>query len=490
MKRLIVFVFACLLSAPSCHEKDSHTSTVSDRETINSWIEENMKYYYLWNDRINTERLDKTEDPAQYFNEIIVPDDHLSHIENGFESLLHKWAETEKSGYSYSLYSTETDDVLGKITYVVKESPADKSGLTRGAIFTKINGTALSIHNYRTLTAQITDSHTLTVRDDNSTETDYAVPVARFAENPVFLDTIYNINNRKTGYLVYNAFTSDDSNFSQEYETHLNDVFGKFKDQNINELILDLRYNCTGHILNSMLLASLIVASRNPQEIYAQYHYNKSLQQIIKSEFGDDYLNLYYADAVNDRILNNIGDQLDRIFILTSPKTGIMSEILVNNLRLSMNVFVIGNRTSGENGFSVALYEDDPEKQRVNTWIIAPVMMCISDKNGNTDVTIIPNVEITEPLYDKTPLGDTREEILATALNIISGNSSPLSPYSKYQILEQDINLQEHQTDNISGNDIANAAGMQFKLSRQYLPPVFRKYRQDFHPADLQAGKN
>jgi hypothetical protein len=410
----------------SCCEKND-TPAVSDYEIINSWIEENMQHYYLWNDRIHSEKISKTENPERYFRQFIVPEDNYSQIEDNFKSLLMTWTDNRKPGYAYILYSTDTNDIIGKITYVVNESPAEEAYLKRGMIFTKINGINLSIDNYQDLILETFDKHTLTVRNKNNSETDYDIPVAEFSENPVFLDTVYYLDNRRIGYLVYNSFTSDNGDLSQEYVMQLNDIFGEFKNQDINELILDLRYNYRGDIFNSMIMASLIVANPDSGEIFAKYQYNKSLQQSIEEEFGVDYLNLYYTNVVNNEMLNNTGDKLGRIFVLTSPKTGVMSEILVNGLKLSTDVIVMGNKTAGHNMFSIFLYEDEPEKQKINTWAIAPVVMQISNKEGNTDLSLNPEIEIMEPLYDDTPLGDINETVLSTVLNTILGNSSLLN---------------------------------------------------------------
>jgi C-terminal processing protease CtpA/Prc len=404
----------------SCHEKND-TPVVSDYEVINSWIEENMKRYYLWNERIRTDGINKNENPERHFQRLIVPEDSCSYVEDNIKLLLIKLSENKKPGYAYFLYSTD-GDVLGKITYVVNKSPADEAGLKRGMVFTKINGTSLSKNNCQDLILQMVDRHILTVRDKNSAETNYEISIAEFAESPVFLDTVYDFDSRRIGYLVYNSFISDNNDLSQEYDMLLNDVFEKFKNRNINELILDLRYNSKGDIMNSMIMASLIVPNPDTKEIFAKYQYNKYLQQTISEESGADYLNLYYTNVIDNKALNNIGNQLDRVFVLTSSKTGVMGEILVNGLKLSMNVVVVGNKTAGRNMFSICLYEDEPEKQRINNWAIVPVVMQVSNKAGNTDISITPDVEITEPLYDDTPLGDINEKVLSATLNIILGN--------------------------------------------------------------------
>jgi hypothetical protein len=451
MRRLIIFV--TLLPMLSCHKKDDSNPVISDYEVINSWVEKNLKYYYLWNDRINTDGINKNENPEQYFKRFIVPEDHYSYIKNDFKSLLLKWSENKKTGYAYFLYSTKNDDVIGKITYIVEKSPADKAGLKRGMVFTKINGISLSKNNYQDLILQIADKHTLSIRNNNDLETDYSVSIAEFVENPIFLDTVYDFNNRKVGYLVYNSFISDNGDFSQEYDIQLNNVFEKFRNENINELILDLRYNCKGDILNSMIMASLIVKNPDIKEIYAKYQYNKSLQQIICNEFGNDYLNLHYTDAINNKALNNIGDKLNRVFILTSPKTGVMGEILINGLKLSMNVIIVGNTTTGRNIFSLFLYENDPVKQKINTWAIVPAVIQISNSVGNTDISSNPDIEITEPLYDNTPLGDVNEHVLSATLNTILEFSS-LSTFSEHKNAKHNIIPQQMPVDHLQSLSI------------------------------------
>jgi hypothetical protein len=410
----------------SCRENNARipVSLMSDREIINSWIECNMQYYYLWNDLINSEGIDKDSDPEQYFSQLIAPGDDCSRIGSDCALLLSQLSGNKNAGYAYFLYITDGGEVAGKIACVAKTSPAEVAGLKRGAVFTKINGTSLSIDNHHDLTAQMLDNHILTLRDDNGEETDCSVPIAEFAENPVFLDTVYDFDGCKVGYLIYNAFISDDGDLSYKYDMQLNTIFGKFRDMNISELILDLRYNSTGYIFSSMIMASLIISGLSRKEIYAKYQYNNSLQQIIRSEFGDGYPNMYYTNVIRNEALNNIGDRLKRLFVLTSPKTGVMSEILINGLQLSMNVVVVGNETAGRNMFSIFLYEHDPEKQRINTWAIAPVALQVANSAGNTDISCTPNVEITEPLHDKLPLGDINEKVLSTALTMIMKPSS------------------------------------------------------------------
>jgi C-terminal processing protease CtpA/Prc len=405
---------------------------LTDYELINSWIEENMNKYYLWNEEINTQNVNKNVYPEQYFKQIICPDDTYSFTVENFEELLVTWTEKKWAGYAFALYAIDnSNDVRGKITYIVKDTPADKAGLQRGMIFDKINGISLSVDNYSELISEIDIHHTLTVSGKN-----YNLQVIEIDECPVFLDTIYNVNNYKIGYLVYNSFLSDNGDLSDKYNILLNNVFGKLKNENINELILDLRYNQEGNIDGSLVLASLVVKNLDTKEIFAKYQYNEYLQKSISDKYGEDYFNLYFKNTVNNQLLNNVGNNLNRIFILTSVKTGAIGEIFINGLKPFMDVIVIGSNTSGKNVFTTFLYEEDPEKQRINSWAIAPAVMKIANNKGEVDYPQpnTPDIEMTEPLDDNTPLGNLSETVLSEAMSVISGKSINDSPHATREL--------------------------------------------------------
>jgi hypothetical protein len=418
MKQLITVAYLC--SVLSCC-KSNEPVTISNYETVNTWITENMNTYYLWNDRINIAGLNKKECPDTFFKQIIVADDRHSYILNDFKPLLRKQTDNKKAGYAYFLYSINDGSVFGKITYIVAKSPAELVGLKRGMMFTKINGTTITMSNYADLASKINDHHSLTVQNVDRSEIIYDVSVDKLSENPIFLDTIYNVNSHRVGYLIYNSFTSDNGDGTKLYDLLLNEVVGRFRTGNIDELILDLRYNDEGNIFSSMILASMLIRRQDVSEIYAQYQYNKSLQASILCQFGNDHLNLHFTDQIDQYRINTVGDQIDRVIILTSPKTGTISEILINGLQPFIKVIIVGEQTVGNNFFSLFIYEDDPEKQRINTWAIIPVVMQISNKTGNRDHVFKPLIHVVEPLYDSLPLGDVRETVLSVALNAIAG---------------------------------------------------------------------
>ena len=57
-------------------------------------------------------------------------------------------------------------------------------------------------------------------------------------------------------------------------------TFEEFKNNNINELIVDLRYNPGGSVQNTQFLAGLIAGEKSGQ-IFANMNYNNKLARLI-----------------------------------------------------------------------------------------------------------------------------------------------------------------------------------------------------------------
>lgn len=81
-------------------------------------------------------------------------------------------------------------------------------------------------------------------------------------DNPVHYHNVYIRDNKRIGYLVYNHFSPSATNNTHEYDNDLRNVFRNFANQQVNEFILDLRYNnggllsCAELIMCSMLAPS------------------------------------------------------------------------------------------------------------------------------------------------------------------------------------------------------------------------------------------
>ncbi|MCO7114117.1 S41 family peptidase [Bacteroides uniformis] len=66
---------------------------------------------------------------------------------------------------------------------------------------------------------------------------------------------------KKIGYLVYNHFSSGPTDNSNEYDNDLRSAFQYFASQQVNEFILDLRYNNGGLLSCAELLCTMLAPS-------------------------------------------------------------------------------------------------------------------------------------------------------------------------------------------------------------------------------------
>ncbi|MDR2564254.1 MAG: hypothetical protein LBC98_10005, partial [Prevotellaceae bacterium] len=183
-------------------------------ESVNDWIFKNMKTYYLWNEEIPA-NTNKTLEPSSYFKSLLHRDDRFSWIQDNYLELLNSLSGVNmEAGYDFNVIEMPDNyTIVGYITYVKPASPAETKGLRRGDYFFGVNGQRMNKSNYQAVISQMSQNHTLNLavinNDAISDSAAIALTVMEYKENPVFLDSIYNIEGKKIGYLIYNAFYAD-----------------------------------------------------------------------------------------------------------------------------------------------------------------------------------------------------------------------------------------------------------------------------------------
>ncbi|GHT53049.1 peptidase S41 [Bacteroidia bacterium] len=434
---LALVVLGSLTLFSSCEEHDFIDEEIRRNQNVNDWILENMEAWYLWSDNLPV-KTDKNLEPGEYFESLLYRGDRFSWIQENFIELLESLSGVQlEAGYDFTLGRSDDNSLVGLINYVKPNSPASQAGLNRGDFFVTINGAQLSTNNDDLLNA-LSANHTLGIITQNTIR-EVSLSVVKYEENPIFLDTVYEISNKKIGYLIYNFFAQDNGNNSLAYVKELNQVFGKFQEQSINELILDLRYNSGGAMSTSVALSSMI-ANRPSSDLFGKEEYNSLLDSYLRETGGANYNKTFFQDQIEkydgngivlERVAMNKLTGLNRIYVLTSNRTASASELVINGLQPYMNVVLIGTTTVGKNVGSVTLYEKDPQKQKNNTWGMQPIVVKLMNADNSSDYSngFLPDVKVVEyqelPLF--LPLGDTEEVMLRTAL-IHIGVRAELSP--------------------------------------------------------------
>ncbi|MDR2804534.1 MAG: hypothetical protein LBB85_02675 [Dysgonamonadaceae bacterium] len=432
-KLRLLWLFSIVLIIGACEGEDpeSLSQETQTNKYINDWIQEYMDVLYLWNNRMPV-KTDKTLSPDNYFNSLLyTEEDHFSYIAANYAELSDALNGVQmEAGYAFSLFfaDQQEQDVVGLIDYIKPHSPASSSGLRRGDLFLTINGKSMTIHNIQELTAAMSAPHTLGIYRNNAIQ-DLSLTVARYEENPVLLDSIYNVGGKKIAYLIFNFFSTDNGDNSYTYLKELNEIFGKYKQTPVDELILDLRYNGGGSVSVATSLASMI-SNRTSSDLFSIDQYNSIVDMELKAELGNDYNKTFFDDFLIIRDadgyvidsktpINKLG--LQRLYVLVSQGTASASELVINGLKPYMEVILIGQKTYGKNVGMWFIYEQDPQKQQENRWGMLPVVVKTYNANNQSDYNygFTPDIEANEYAEALAPLGDTREILLEKALDRI-----------------------------------------------------------------------
>lgn len=445
MKKIVIATFLfCLFVLPfSCSDMDDIAVPTSIE--IKDFVWKGMNLYYLWqadvpdlaDDRFANQTqlnafLEPFATPTDLFNALRVPapTDRFSVIFSDYDVLEGILSgNTVNNGMDWSLRFKpgSTTDVYGWVRYIIPNSDASTKAISRGNIFYAINGTPLTIDNYRALLAN--NTYTVNFADYSNiagivtiTPNGQSVSLTKTAlsENPILLSTVINQGTHNIGYLMYNGFFPN-------YENQLNAAFGSFVSQNVTSLVLDLRYNSGGSVNTATKLASMITGQFSGQ-LFARQQWNAKVQAYFLANNPGSLENKFIAG------LNGLN--LNKVYILTSKASASASELVINCLKPYINVIQIGDVTTGKNVGSITLY-DSPTFAKTNVnpnhkYAMQPIVLKIVDKNGFGDYSagITPTTSLPENLANLGVLGNVDEPLLNAAINqiIASGKMLPQVP--------------------------------------------------------------
>lgn len=419
----LLFILLALVAVSCNDEEDPKPAVeVSPNEAVNNWILDVMGEVYLWLDDLGTP-IASNSDPEDYFEALLNrPTDRFSVIYPDYQELINSLSGVElDAGYEITLYreSNTNNNVLAEISYIKKNSPASNVDLKRGDFITKINDTQITIDNYIELLDAIQGTHKLSyARFDEASNAfvpkpDVTLTAVQLAENPIYLDTVYTINGEKIGYFVYNFFAPGPSGNSKVYDDEMDAIFGTFKSEGIDHLILDFRYNGGGYVSSAVNLASLIAPGVGPTSVFSKTKYNDLLMAEVEELRNNQTKFLAKNQNLGNTLKNN------RLYVLTSTRTASASELIINGLKPYMDVYLIGDKTTGKNVGSVAFEDEENEE---NNYGILPIISQSFNSLDQSDYTqgFVPNVSLKESTELLRPFGDVNELLLRTAISKIT----------------------------------------------------------------------
>lgn len=324
------------------------------------------------------------------------------------------------TGMKYGLtYIGESNDVLGYVQYVLPGTSAEEKGIKRGDVFTEVNGTQMTGSNYSALLGQ--DSYTINmgrIENGQIQMTDNLVTLTgtEYTANPVLISKVLDVEGIKVGYIMYNSFTGS-------FDSELNAAFAELKSQNVQELVLDLRYNGGGSVETAVDLASMITGQFEG-EVFMKEQWNEKYQNAWDPE---SYINRFNNEIRTGETINSLN--LNKVYVLTTGRSASASELVINGLDPYIDVIQVGTTTTGKFQASVTLYDSSNfgrEKANKNhTYAIQPLVLKSVNSAGVSDYVngLAPNITQKESLSNLGTLGDPSEPLFQAALNHILGKS-------------------------------------------------------------------
>lgn len=447
-KTIAIFLISIFVLSACQEDRDDNINNINslaDQEAIKNFIWKAMNIYYVYksdspdlaDDRFANggyeDFLESYETPPALFYDLLADQDRFSVIVDDFIELENSLEGISlQNGMKFGLVQIEgSNEVFGYVRYVVPGSPADEAGLERGDIFNRLNGQVFNADlNFTSLFEP--DSYTIGLAEFNGSEiteldSEITLNKIQITENPIHTYSVIETNNLKVGYLMYN-------NFRSSFDDELNAVFAEFQAENIDELVLDLRYNGGGSIESAKDLSSMITGQFQG-EVFAK--------QLFNDNFDDQ-------DLLFDGSLRSGGSitslNLNQVYILTGTSTASASELVINALDPYINVIQIGRTTVGKFEGSTTLY-DSPDFTRndVNlehTYALQPLILKTANKNGVTDFFegLSPDFEQFEDFENLGVLGSPDETLLNRALLEMGAELGRPAPSTapRYKLLAED----------------------------------------------------
>ena len=391
----LLFSMSLLLNSCGSGSSSSVTDTINSINGVDEVFTLNEKEFlhnlflteYLWYDQVasNIDYAAFTT-PQSLIDELRVdPPDLWSFVmtEQEYEDFANQ--QTIGFGFGYNISNF-------MIFLVRIDSPA-YGKLLRGDTILEVNGLTATPTLISEASQNINVQTTFTVlRGSQEVE----VPLISSAYTfKVSLGKIIIQENKKIGYLRYDSFTESSV---AEFEN----IFTTFKTENIEDLVIDLRYNGGGSVATTSALIDNI-SNVHPGERQLYLDWNANYQQNNSTYRFED------ADLQDGNELN-----MKRIFFLVTSSSASASEAIISSLIPyfgATNVITVGNSTHGKPvGMSGRTYAD-------NYYFLINFIV----RNDAGESTSFDGIPVTCPAEDDIThiMGDVNETMLKTALSYI-----------------------------------------------------------------------
>ena len=332
IKYIIIGIAACVLIV-AC---EKNFINPPPNNLTKSLLYDIMKEWYLWYDTMPDVNPGDYNSLHALLDDLkISPPDRWSYVTSTEEhNRLNQ--QGEYIGHGFGL-KWDADGKL-RITFAFNGTSAESQGVERGWELLSINGEMITTESYvdSLLGADsVGVQNTFSFLNNSSQSTSLTLTKEIIDIKTVLYSDVIELDTVKVGYLVYQQFLSTSI-------AELDEVFGTFIENSVDDVIVDLRYNPGGQVDVAQHLGSLLAGDYAVKRTFVQFEFNdKQAGSLDRTRPFQDV----------DKMLVPTPD---RIFFITSGGSASASELVINSLfglrseTRPFNVYLIGDDTHGK----------------------------------------------------------------------------------------------------------------------------------------------
>ena len=427
LKKLFFLIILLSVAVVSCDTVPEPEPEPEDKQApdltiaVNEFIEAVMKDVYYWYSTVPDIDIRYEFDSKAYFEKLLYVEDKWSFVTDDVKKLEDSF-EGKETSYGWSLAFgrfSDTQTIFALVEFVYPNTPADKAGIKRGDLIFEMNGSDITENNYMDLltSTSMSFSYGQVIGSGISNVKTASLTALELNLDPVQFTKIIEHGGHKIGYLFYAQFIGN-------YNASLDAAIQNFIDNQVTDVVLDLRYNPGGTTVAAQHLCSSLapIDVVNGEKTLVKFQWNDQYQAYWESKNNQDQLGIGFVKSVPVKM------GLTKLHIITGQGTASASELTITGLKPYMNVKTIGETTYGKYTASITLKPEDyftnpSDYKDFDNWAVQPIILKYANSQGVTDFKdgFVPDIPVEDDLFSSIPLGEKTEALLKAAIEEITG---------------------------------------------------------------------
>ncbi len=427
LKRSLLLIVLLLIVAVSCTDVPEPEPDEEDLKApaatiaVNEFVEAVMKDVYLWYASVPDVDINYEFDTKAYFEKLLNSEDKWSFITDDVQKLEDSFEGIETS-YGWSLgFGTfsDTKSIFAVVEFVYPNTPAAKAGLKRGDMIFEMNGEDITKTNYMDLLNSSNVSITFGQYGTSGISNVQTVSMTALELNldPVQFASIIEHGGHKIGYLFYAQFIAN-------YNNSLDTALQYFVDNQVTDVVLDLRYNPGGtsdaaqHVCSSLAPIDVVTGEKS----LVKFQWNDKYQDYWVSKNEQSQLGITFINSVPVKM------GLTKLHIITGNGTASASELTITGLKPYMTITTVGDTTYGKYTASITLkpedfYTNPSDYSDFENWAVQPIILKYANSQGVTDFKdgFVADIPEDDDVFSSIQLGDKNEALLKRTIEDITG---------------------------------------------------------------------